>query len=58
MRTALVTTFWGLLIAIPATSAYAMVRNRAIAVSDEALAEADGLIALFRPAKDAEGSAR
>ncbi len=56
--TALVTTFWGLLIAIPATSAYAMVRNRAIAVSDEALAEADGLIALFRPAKDAEGSAR
>ena len=48
--TALVTTFWGLLIAIPATSAYAMVRNRAIAVSDEALAETDGMIALFRPA--------
>ncbi|MFM7262096.1 MAG: MotA/TolQ/ExbB proton channel family protein, partial [bacterium] len=36
--TALVTTFWGLLIAIPATSAYALVRNRAIATSDEMLA--------------------
>ena len=51
--TALVTTFWGLLIAIPATSAYAMLRNRAIATSDEALAEADELIAMFRPREDA-----
>jgi len=51
--TALVTTFWGLLIAIPATSAYAMLRNRAIATSDEALAEADELIAIFRPREDA-----
>ena len=51
--TALVTTFWGLLIAIPATSAYAMLRNRAIAASDEALAEADALIAMFRPRDEA-----
>jgi biopolymer transport protein ExbB len=51
--TALVTTFWGLLIAIPATSAYAMIRNRAIATSDEALAEADELIAIFRPRDEA-----
>ncbi len=51
--TALVTTFWGLLIAIPATSAYAMLRNRAIATSDEALAEADELIAIFRPRDEA-----
>jgi biopolymer transport protein ExbB len=51
--TALVTTFWGLLIAIPATSAYALLRNRAIAASDEALAEADGLIGIFRPRDEA-----
>ncbi len=50
--TALVTTFWGLLIAIPATSAYALVRNRAIATSDEMLATVDEMVALFRP-KDA-----
>ena len=47
--TALVTTFWGLLIAIPATSAYALIRNRAIATSDEMLAAVDEMIALFRP---------
>jgi len=47
--TALVTTFWGLLIAIPATSAYALVRNRAIAGSDEMLSAIEGMIALFRP---------
>ena len=47
--TALVTTFWGLLIAIPATSAYATVRNGAIARSDEMLGEVDGLIETFRP---------
>jgi biopolymer transport protein ExbB/TolQ len=53
--TALVTTFWGLLIAIPATSAYALVRNRAIATSDEMLAAVDEMVALFRP-KDADAA--
>jgi biopolymer transport protein ExbB len=47
--TALVTTFWGLLIAIPALSAYAMVRNGTIAVSDEALSAVDEMVSLFRP---------
>jgi biopolymer transport protein ExbB len=51
--TALVTTFWGLLIAIPATSAYALLRNRAIAISDQALAQVDDLLAMFRPKQDA-----
>jgi biopolymer transport protein ExbB len=51
--TALVTTFWGLLVAIPATSAYAMIRNRTIAASDEALAEVDAMLAQFRPRQDA-----
>jgi biopolymer transport protein ExbB len=47
--TALITTFWGLLIAIPALSAYALVRNAAIAVSDEALAAVDEMVSLLRP---------
>ena len=51
--TALVTTFWGLVVAIPATSAYAMIRNGTIAVSDEALAEVDAQLAQFRPRQDA-----
>ncbi|MFZ9915466.1 MAG: MotA/TolQ/ExbB proton channel family protein, partial [Phycisphaerales bacterium] len=54
--TALVTTFWGLLIAIPATSAYAMVRNRTIASSDEALAAVEEMLALFRPKTDASAA--
>ncbi|MEY5032360.1 MAG: hypothetical protein RL354_1391 [Planctomycetota bacterium] len=51
--TALVTTFWGLVVAIPATSAYAMIRNRTIASSDEALAEVDAQLGQFRPRQDA-----
>jgi biopolymer transport protein ExbB len=47
--TALVTTFWGLLIAIPALSAYAVVRNGTIAVSDESIAAVDEMVSLFRP---------
>ena len=47
--TALVTTFWGLLIAIPALSTYALVRNGTIAVSDEALSSVDEMVSLLRP---------
>jgi biopolymer transport protein ExbB len=47
--TALVTTFWGLLVAIPATSAYAMIRNGAIAATDEAVAGVDGVLEPFKP---------
>lgn len=47
--TALVTTFWGLLIAIPALSTYALVRNGTIAVSDEALSAVEEMVSLFRP---------
>jgi len=50
--TALVTTFWGLLVAIPATSAYAVIRNGAIAQSEELLGDVDGMIALLRPKSD------
>lgn len=55
--TALVTTFWGLLIAIPALSTYALVRNGTIAVSDEALSAVDEMVSLFRPKNGAGGAA-
>jgi biopolymer transport protein ExbB len=54
--TALVTTFWGLLIAIPALSAYAVVRNGTIAISDESLAVVDEMVSLFRPKQPAGAS--
>ncbi|MFO0962277.1 MAG: MotA/TolQ/ExbB proton channel family protein [Phycisphaerales bacterium] len=47
--TALVTTFWGLLIAIPALSAFAVVRNRIDAASTEAARETEQILARFRP---------
>ncbi len=55
--TALVTTFWGLLIAIPATTAYAMLRNRTIAASDEALARVEDLVELAAPTTSTSTSA-
>lgn len=48
--TALITTFWGLLIAIPALSAYAVVRNTVDAASAEAAREVELILARFRPA--------
>ncbi len=48
--TALVTTFWGLLIAIPALSAFAVVRNRIDAAGAEAARETEQILARFRPA--------
>ena len=43
---ALVSTFWGLFIAVPATSTYAAVRNRTIAMSDEMLASIEEMTSL------------
>jgi len=47
--TALVTTFWGLIVAIPALAGYAIVRNRIDALTTEATHTAEGLINQFRP---------
>ena len=54
--TALVTTFWGLLVAIPALAAYAFIRNRVDAISSEAESTAIELLQRFKstPA-EAEG---
>jgi len=51
--TALVTTFWGLLIAIPALSTYAVVRNRIDAAGAEGAREVEQIVARFRPASGA-----
>jgi len=48
--TALVTTFWGLLIAIPALSAYAMIRNKVDALATEATRRVEELLGSFAPA--------
>ncbi len=42
--TALTTTFWGLIVAIPALAGYAMLRNRAEGLSVEAVREAEGIV--------------
>ncbi len=47
---ALVTTFWGLVVAIPALAVYAIMRNRIDALSSEAITLAQESISAFRPA--------
>jgi biopolymer transport protein ExbB len=48
--TALTTTFWGLVVAIPALSGYALLRNKIDALTAEADAAVEEIIAHFRPA--------
>jgi biopolymer transport protein ExbB len=45
---ALVTTFWGLLIAIPAISVYGIFRNRIEAIVNEAISEGENALAKIR----------
>ncbi|MCC7406518.1 MAG: MotA/TolQ/ExbB proton channel family protein [Phycisphaeraceae bacterium] len=49
ISTALVTTFWGLLVAMPALAAYALLRNWIDTLSAEALVMAEKLISRFSP---------
>jgi len=46
---ALVTTWWGLVVAIPALAAYGSLRNRIDAISSEAAVVAEGLLRDIRP---------
>lgn len=58
ISTALVTTFWGLVVAIPALAAYALIRNRIDALTSEGLVQAEQIITPFKPgAKRAGGGA-
>ena len=47
--TALTTTFWGLVVAIPALAGYALIRNRIDELTIEATLQAEELVAPFRP---------
>ncbi len=49
ISTALVTTFWGLIVAMPALTAYALVRNKIDAMTAEGLIRAEELIVPFKP---------
>lgn len=51
---ALVTTFWGLLIAIPALAVYGFFRNRVEVLASEAAIEAETLLQSLQVKKDAE----
>lgn len=54
--TALITTFWGLLVAIPALTIYAIIRNKIDALAAEATLRADELLGTMRQQyKDAKG---
>jgi biopolymer transport protein ExbB len=54
---ALVTTFWGLLIAIPALSVHAVFRNRVEALAVECAATAERLLSGFQPGRAQESGA-
>lgn len=49
ISTALVTTFWGLVVAIPALAAYALIRNRIDALTSEGVVLVESLISSFKP---------
>ncbi|MEM1211318.1 MAG: MotA/TolQ/ExbB proton channel family protein [Planctomycetota bacterium] len=51
ISTALVTTFWGLVVAIPALTCYALIRNRVDALTTEGLLAAEDIIRPFKPGK-------
>lgn len=54
--TALVTTFWGLVVAIPALSAYGLLRNTVEGATVEACRAAEQLVNEFRPAAAASAA--
>ncbi len=57
ISTALVTTFWGLVVAMPALAAYALIRNKVDALASEGLIMAEEIIKPFKPAaKKSAGS--
>lgn len=53
---ALITTFWGLAVAIPSLSVYAIFRNRIDVLTAECAIAADRILAVFKPASTAAPS--
>jgi len=56
ISTALTTTFWGLVVAIPALAGYAVVRNKIDAFTSEATLAAEEMLVHFRPKPRSGGS--
>ena len=54
--TALTTTFWGLVVAIPALSGYAIIRNKIDELTVEATIQAEELLNSFRPRRPSQGT--
>ena len=53
---ALITTFWGLAVAIPALSIYAIFRNRIDVLTSECALSSEHLLSVFKPGAGAGGS--
>ena len=58
IRTALVTTFWGLLVGIPALSVYALFRNKIEALASTGMLKAEQLLERYRLASQGSGPAK
>lgn len=56
--TALTTTFWGLVVAIPALSGYAIIRNRIDEMTTEATLEAESMLGQFRPRRSSRSTSK
>ena len=54
---ALITTFWGLAVAIPALSIFAIFRNRIDVLTSECALAAEHLLSVFKPGNTMEGAA-
>ena len=50
ISTAMITTFWGLIVAIPALASYALIRNKIDAMTSEGMLIAEEIISPFKPA--------
>jgi biopolymer transport protein ExbB len=53
ISTAMITTFWGLIVAIPALASYALIRNKIDALTSEGMLIAEEVIAQFKPGNQA-----
>jgi biopolymer transport protein ExbB len=49
ISTAMITTFWGLIVAIPALASYALIRNKIDALTSEGILIAEEVISPFKP---------
>lgn len=56
ISTALVTTFWGLVVAMPALSAYALLRNKIDELTVEGMMMAEEIIKPFKPGSAKKGA--